>query len=108
MRRVLVDHARRRRYAKRGGGQKRVTLDEALVAGGEPTADLVALDVALEKLAALDERKSRVVELRVFGGLTIDETADLLEVSSSTVIHDYQIARAWLYRALTAGGEEAT
>jgi RNA polymerase sigma-70 factor, ECF subfamily len=101
MRRVLVDLARSRGADKRGGGAVRVTLnDEALGAGLGPEADVVRLDDALEALAALDERKSRVVELRFFGGLTVDETASALQVSSKTVLRDWEFARAWLQREL--------
>lgn len=101
MRRILVDHARRRRADKRGGGARRVTLDETLLADGEGhDLDLVALDGALRELAETDERLGRLVELRYFGGLTIDETAEVLEVSPATVKRDWVTARAWLYRAL--------
>jgi RNA polymerase sigma-70 factor (ECF subfamily) len=100
MRRILVDHARARRSRKRGGLAARVTFDEGLVAAGEPTPDLVALDDALEALAAFDERKSRVVELRFFGGLTVDETASALNVSPDTVMRDWRLAKAWLQRAM--------
>ena len=88
MRRVLVDHARRRRYQKRGGGAVRVTLTEGLELTREPGRDLVALDDALTALAAVDERKSRVIELRFFGGLSIEETAAVLDVSVDTVMRD--------------------
>ena len=100
MRRILVDHARARRSRKRGGLAARVTFDEGLVAAGEPTPDLVALDDALEALAAFDERKSRVVELRFFGGFTVDETASALNVSPDTVMRDWRLAKAWLQRAM--------
>ena len=101
MRRVLVDLARSRGADKRGGGAVRVTLDEATIAGVAPGADVIRLDDALQALAALDERKSRVVELRFFGGLTVDETAVALQVSSKTVLRDWEFARAWLQRELT-------
>jgi len=100
MRRVLVDLARSRGADKRGGGAILVTLDEAAVGGAGPEADVVRLDDALTALAALDERKSRVVELRFFGGLTVDETAVALQVSSKTVLRDWEFARAWLQREL--------
>jgi RNA polymerase sigma-70 factor, ECF subfamily len=101
MRRVLVDLARSRDAGKRGGGAVRVTLDDAAMASGAPGADVIRVDDALEALAALDERKSRVVELRFFGGLTVDEIAVALQVSSKTVLRDWEFARAWLQRELT-------
>jgi RNA polymerase sigma factor (TIGR02999 family) len=101
MRRVLVDFARSRGANKRGGGAVRVTFDEAAIGGVAPDADVIRLDDALQALAALDDRKSRVVELRFFGGLTADETAVALEVSSKTVLRDWEFARAWLQRELT-------
>ena len=100
MRRILVDHARSRRYQKRGGHAARVTFDEALVVTNEPRQDLVALDDALEALAKLDARKSRVIELRFFGGLTVEETAAVLKVSPDTVMRDWRLAKAWLQRAM--------
>jgi RNA polymerase sigma-70 factor (ECF subfamily) len=100
MRRVLVDLARARGADKRGGGAIRVTLNEAAIDGLAPNADVIRLDDALKALAALDERKSRVVELRFFGGLTADETAVALQVSSKTVLRDWEFARAWLQREL--------
>ena len=100
MRRILVDHARSRRYLKRGGGARRTSLDEALIVTSEPNADLVALDVALDDLAAIDARKSRVVELRFFGGLTVQETATVLDVSPNTVMRDWKLAKVWLLREL--------
>ena len=103
MRRVLVDHARSRGYRKRGGGARRVTLDEGLVTSPEPTLDVVALDRALEALAAVDVRKSRVIELRFFGGLSVEETAEVLHVSPDTVKRDWRLAKLWLLREL--GGE---
>jgi RNA polymerase sigma factor (TIGR02999 family) len=102
MRRVLVDLARSRGADKRGGGAVRVTLNDAALGGGlEPEADVIRLDDAIQALAALDDRKSRVVELRFFGGLTVDETASALQVSSKTVLRDWEFARAWLQRELT-------
>jgi len=103
MRRVLVDYARARGADKRGGGAVHVTLDDATVGGAAPAADVVRLDDALKALAALDERKSRVVELRFFGGLTVDETAAALEISSKTVLRDWEFARAWLHREVGGG-----
>jgi RNA polymerase sigma factor (TIGR02999 family) len=105
MRRILVDHARARRYLKRGGQAARVTFDEALVVAGEPRQDFAALDLALDALAKFDERKSRVVELRFFGGLSVEETATLLKVSPDTVMRDWRLAKAWLQRSLR--GERA-
>jgi len=105
MRRVLVDIARRRDAERRGGaGAIRVPLDEVDVPVPEPDADLVAIDDALEKLAAVDARKARVVELRFFGGLSVEETAQALELSPRTVHKEWAFARAWLYRALKDGG----
>jgi len=101
MRRVLVDLARSRAAEKRGGGAIRVTLDDAAIGGLAPEADVIRLDDALDALAALDDRKSRVVELRFFGGLTADETAIALQISSKTVLRDWEFARAWLQRELT-------
>jgi len=101
MRRVLVDHARSHRYQKRGGGIRAVGLDDAVVVSRERSSDLVALDEALENLAKFDERKSRVVELRFFGGLSVEETADVLHLSPFTVIRDWNLAKAWLYRELS-------
>jgi RNA polymerase sigma factor (TIGR02999 family) len=99
MRRILVDSARARRYQKRGGGALNVTFDEAL-AVSERSPDLVALDDALESLAREDERKARVVELRFFGGLTNEEIAAALEISTDTVTRDWQMAKLWLQREL--------
>lgn len=105
MRRILVDIARKRGAARRGGRQAiRVPLDDVDLAAVEPDADLVALDGALERLALEDPRKARVVELRFFGGLSMDEVAETIGVSLRTVHHDWAFARAWLYRALTSDG----
>lgn len=95
MRRILVDHARARRAEKRGNAVK-VTFDEALLVTDEPQQDLLALDDALEALAKFDERKSRVVEMKFFGGLTAEETASVLQVSTDTVTRDWRLAKAWL------------
>jgi RNA polymerase sigma factor (TIGR02999 family) len=101
MRRVLVDHARARGYQKRGGDIQRVSLDEALVVGApEPSLNLVALDRALEVLAAVDSRKARVIDLRFFGGLSVEETAQVLQVSTDTVKRDWRLAKLWLLREL--------
>ena len=103
MRRVLVDHARAHGYRKRGGGAQRVTLHEALLASPEPSLDILALDRALEALAAVDERKSRIVELRFFGGLSVEETAEVLHFSNDTIKRDWRLARLWLLRELEGG-----
>ena len=104
MRRILVDHARAQHYAKRGGpGLVVVPIDEAILFAPDRAPALLALDAALKQLAALDGRKARVVELRYFGGLTIKETADLLDLAPITVMRDWSFARAWLKREL--GGD---
>jgi RNA polymerase sigma factor (TIGR02999 family) len=103
MRRVLVDLARATRNQKRGGGAQRVTLIESRAAAKEPTYELIALDDALEALAKVDERMSRVVELRYFAGLTVEETAEVLGVSRMTVIRDWQMSRDWLKREIRRG-----
>lgn len=100
MRRILVDFARARTNQKRGGGVQKVVLDEALTITSEPGADLIALDDALNELAKLDRRQSQIVELRYFGGLSEDETAEILDISARTVRRDWSLARAWLYRQL--------
>ncbi len=102
MRRILVDFARAKNYQKRGGGEHAITLDEALIVV-EPGRDLVALDEALDALAKMDERKARVVEMRFFGGLSVEETAAALDVSPDTVMRDWRIAKAWLLRELRSG-----
>ena len=104
MRHILVDHARARRYQKRGGDVNKTAFDEALVVANEPTQDFVALDDALEALARFDERKSRVIELRFFGGLTVDETASVLKVSPDTVMRDWRLAKVWLQREMRVAG----
>jgi len=101
IRRILVDHARRRGYAKRGGEALRVPLDEVLVAVEARGIEVLALDQALHSLAGIDGRKSRVVELRYFGGLSIEETAEVLGVSIDTAKRDWRMARAWLAGELT-------
>jgi RNA polymerase sigma-70 factor, ECF subfamily len=103
MRRILVDFARSKRSQKRGDGAVRVTLGDALAVSTEPGQDLEALDDALRALAAVDERKARVIELRFFGGLDVEETAAVLEVSPDTVVRDWRLARAWLARELNPG-----
>ena len=102
MRRVLVDYARSRGYAKRGGNARQVSFDEAAIVSQERAADVVALDDALTSLAAIDSRKSQIVELRFFSGLSIEETAEVLAVSPGTVMRDWTLAKAWLRRELTA------
>lgn len=101
MRRILVDRARSRRYAKRGGGSPRVSFDETKMFSGERGADLIALDEALKRLTAIDERKGKVVEMRFFGGLSVEETAEALGISGVTVMREWKMARAWLYNSLT-------
>jgi len=103
MRRILVDHARARRYRKRGGGAPQVSLDNALTVSVEKGQDLIALDDALTALAAIDARKSEVVELRFFGGLSVAETAEALHVSPETVMRDWKMAKVWLLRELNVG-----
>ena len=102
MRRILVDYARRRRYQKRGGGALQVSLAEAESLPHERATDLVALDEALDRLAEIDPRKCQVVELRFFGGLNIEETAEVLKVSPTTVEREWVMAKAWLHRAVTS------
>ncbi|HEY6252236.1 MAG TPA: sigma-70 family RNA polymerase sigma factor [Candidatus Angelobacter sp.] len=102
MRRILIDFARSRNYQKRGGTARRVTFDEALFGSHEPAADILALDEALTGLAGVDQRKSRVVELRFFGGLSVEETAAVLKVSDETVKRDWRMAKLWLLREMSA------
>ena len=103
MRRILIDFARSRGYLKRGGGVVRISLEEAPPVCSEPDINLVALDDALKSLAAVDERKSKVVELRFFGGLSVEEAAEVLRVSSDTVVLDWRMAKIWLLRGLSRG-----
>lgn len=100
MRQILIERARARTAQKRGGERTRVTLDETLVAGGDRAIDLVALDDALERLAAVDPEQARLVELRFFGGLTVEETAEAMNISPATVKRHWTVARAWLAREL--------
>ena len=100
MRRILVDHARSRNYQKRGGGLERISLDLNQIPAIRHDPDLVALDDALEALAAEDDRKSRVVELRFFGGLSVEETAEVLGISGQTVMRDWRLAKVWLMREI--------
>jgi RNA polymerase sigma factor (TIGR02999 family) len=100
MRQVLVEHARTRAADKRGGGKPKYSLEEALTFSEDKAAELVALDDALSALAQLDERKVRIIELRYFGGLSLEETADALDLSVATIGHEMRLARAWLRRAM--------
>jgi RNA polymerase sigma-70 factor (ECF subfamily) len=106
MRRILTDFARSRNYQKRGGAVFHVPFDEAMFETGEAPADIVALDDALKALALVDERKSRIVELRFFGGLTVPETAEVLKVSPETVMRDWKMAKVWLLRELSEGDRD--
>ena len=104
MRRIIVDYARERRSLKRGGGALKVSLDEAALVTEKQSEELLALDEALERLGVQDPRKRQIVELRYFGGLTVEETAEFLKLSHRTVKREWRMAKAWLYRALS--GEE--
>jgi RNA polymerase sigma-70 factor (ECF subfamily) len=106
MRMILVDYARTRNRGRRGGGAQRVSLEDALAVASEQSADLVALDDALNTLATFDERKSKVAELRFFGGLSVEETAEVLQVAPITVMREWRLAKAWLYRELSREAEE--
>jgi RNA polymerase sigma factor (TIGR02999 family) len=106
MRRILVDHARRKNL-KRGGGIQHLSLDDVNSLGPQPDANLVMLDDAMLALAQFDARKARVVELRFFGGLSVDETAEVLQISSITVMRDWNTARAWLYREMNRVSDES-
>jgi len=101
MRHILIDHARRHRYAKRGAGARKIEFDEATLMPERRAAELVALDDALKELAGMDPRKSEVVELRFFGGLNIEETAEVMKISPATVQREWRRARAWLHRAIS-------
>ncbi len=107
MRRILVDHARRRRFAKRGGDVPRVPLDEVLVAAESRGVEILALNEALDALSRIDDPKSRVIELRYFGGLSNEETAEILAVSVDTVKRDFRMARAWLLTELSGKRDAA-
>src|SRR4030095_13956518 len=100
MRRILVDHARAHTAGKRGAGDQKVSLDAAELAGAMPDIDVLALDEALTRLAALDPQQSRVVELRFFGGLTLEETAEVMKISPATVGREWTMAKAWLFAEL--------
>ena len=103
MRRILVNHARDHAADKRGGDAERVSLSLAVDLGNAPSVDLIALHEALNELEALDARKSRIVELKFFGGLTIAEMADVMDLSPATIEREWSFSRAWLYDALTGG-----
>src|ERR1700684_245907 len=105
MRRILVEHARRHNL-KRGGGVPHVSFEDTAIVGGDRAADLVALDDAIEALARIDPRKVQVVEMRFFGGLSVEETAEVLKISTVTVMRDWSTAKAWLYRELTGGSND--
>jgi RNA polymerase sigma factor (TIGR02999 family) len=104
MRRILIDHARRNQYAKRGGGARQVSLEEAATVVPDQSEELLRLDEALKSLAEMDPRRSQVVELRYFGGLNNEEIAGVLHISENTVTRDWNMARAWLYQQLTGSG----
>ena len=106
MRRVLVDHARTRGFQKRGGRDRKVSLDDAMLVSPALDVDVLALDRALEALGSVDPRKSRVVEMRYFGGMTVEETAGTLHVSTDTVKRDWRLAKMWLLRELEGQGHE--
>jgi RNA polymerase sigma-70 factor, ECF subfamily len=103
MRHVLVDHARRRNYLKRGGAQQQVPIDDVVLMSNERASELIALDEALDQLAQIDHRKARVVALRYFGGLSLEETASVLEISPMTVRREWRAAKAWLFNAVRKG-----
>jgi RNA polymerase sigma-70 factor (ECF subfamily) len=106
IRRILVDHARNRRSGKRGGGAVHIPIDETLLGARTPGVEVLALDEALASLAKIDLRKSRVVELRYFGGLSVEETADVLRISPETAKRDWKMSKAWLLRELTGAGDD--
>jgi RNA polymerase sigma factor (TIGR02999 family) len=108
MRRILIDFARSRGYQKRGGAAPHVNFDEAVLVTAQPDFDLVALNEALNRLAQVDARKSRVVELRFFGGLDVKETAEVMKVSADTVMRDWKLAKVWLLRELCGGAHRGT
>ena len=108
MRRILTDFARSRRYQKRSGKVTRMSFDEALLVSPQKDTDLAALDEAMNKLASMDERKSLVVEMRFFGGLDVKETAEVLKVSTDTVMRDWKMAKVWLLRELSGDGSRGS
>ena len=107
MRRILIDHARRHKRQKRGGARQRITLDDAVAISPQRDEDLIALDEALKNLAKADPRQAKIVELRFFGGLTVEEAAKVLGVSKRTVEGDWTFAKAWLKRELTSEGDSS-
>jgi RNA polymerase sigma factor (TIGR02999 family) len=106
MRRILVDHARSRLAAKRGSGGVKISLDDALNLSDERAGDFIALDEALERLAEFDLQKSKIVELRFFGGLSVEETAEVLGIGTATVTRQWKMAKAWLYQQVSQGTEQ--
>ncbi|MFZ0064025.1 MAG: ECF-type sigma factor [Pyrinomonadaceae bacterium] len=104
MRRILVEQARSKNFAKRGGGAQKISLDETAIVSAGRSAEVIAVDEALTELESWDPRKGRIVELRFFGGLSIEETAEVLKVSPTTVQREWRAAKAWLYRAISEGG----
>ena len=108
IRHILVDHARNRRYAKRGGGAVQIPIDENLLSARMPGVDVLALDEALASLTEVDPRKARVVELRYFGGLSVEETSEVLQISTETAKRDWKMAKAWLLRELTTKKDHAS
>jgi RNA polymerase sigma factor (TIGR02999 family) len=104
MRRILVDHARAHGADKRGAGERAVSLTDTLVTIGAPNVDLLALDEVLTRLAVIDPQQSRVVELRFFGGLTIEEAAEVMDISPATIGREWTLAKAWLYAELSKSG----
>ena len=107
LRRILVDHAKANKRQKRGGGAEAVALDEAIMIGPQTTGGIIELDLAMQRLAALDQRKSEIIELLCFGGLTYDETAEALKISPATVHRELKLAKAWLHRELTKDSASA-
>jgi RNA polymerase sigma-70 factor (ECF subfamily) len=107
MRRILIDHARKHQAAKRGSGGIKISLDEAIDLTDERAAELIALDDALKALAEFDPQKSRIVELRFFGGLSIEETAAVLDIGTATVIRQWKMAKAWLYHEVNQKSDES-
>ena len=103
MRRILVEHARAHHYAKRGGGAERIPLDDAPILSPEPVPEILALDEAMQQLESMDERKCRIVEFKFFGGLSTEETAEVLQISTATVEREWRSAKAWLYQSMTKG-----
>lgn len=106
MRHILIDHARKHQYAKRGGGAEKIPLDEVAELSDQRAAELIAMDDALRDLATADPRKSQIVELRFFGGLSIEETAEALDISPATVTREWRMARAWLHHAMSSNEAE--